>query len=302
MRYLAIVSVLWAFSFGLIGSALAGVDAYFVATARLGCATLLFLPWLRPKAIGRQASLRLIAIGAIQFGLMYVCYMKAFEYLPSHLVALFSILTPVYVVLIHDISHKRFSPHYLLAALLSVTGAAAIKIQGAPSGSIWIGFGLMQLAGLSFAYGQLAYRAWKRRHPSIHNSTVFALLTLGGTICAGAFSVCFADRAALVVTPSQWQAILYLGCIASGLGFFLWNKGAVLCNAGVLAAFNNAVVPLAVFFSLFVFGEIAAISTEALLRFVFGGLLVGMAVVVGQKQSVSLPENECARGSGSGTR
>ncbi len=32
MLYLAIVSLIWAFSFGLIGSALAGVDSYFVAT------------------------------------------------------------------------------------------------------------------------------------------------------------------------------------------------------------------------------------------------------------------------------
>ena len=47
MVYLAIVSLLWAFSFGLIGSALSGVDPFFVATLRLFCATVLFLPFLR---------------------------------------------------------------------------------------------------------------------------------------------------------------------------------------------------------------------------------------------------------------
>ena len=56
MLYLAIVSIIWAFSFGLIGSALAGVDSYFVATLRLGCATLLFLPWLRPKQSARKTA------------------------------------------------------------------------------------------------------------------------------------------------------------------------------------------------------------------------------------------------------
>ena len=44
MFYLAIVSLIWAFSFGLIRSALVGVDAFIVATLRLGCASLIFYP------------------------------------------------------------------------------------------------------------------------------------------------------------------------------------------------------------------------------------------------------------------
>jgi len=284
MLYLAIVSLIWAFSFGLIGSALAGVDSYFVATLRLGCATLLFLPWLRPKTIGKKDSLRLIAYGAVQFGLMYVCYIKAFSYLPSHLVALFTVLTPVYVVLIHDARQRQFSPRYLLAALLSVIGAAIIKAKGTPSGDIWIGFGLMQLAGLAFAYGQVAYRDWKRQHLQIKDHNCFALLTIGGTLFAATFSMMFTDWGALEVSTSQWQALLYLGCIASGLGFFLWNKGAALSNPGTLAAFNNAVVPLAVICSLFVFREIENTSTDTLIRLAIGAALIGAAVIIGQRK------------------
>ena len=284
MIYLAIVSLIWAFSFGLIGSALAGVDAYFVATLRLGCATLLFLPWLRPKAIGTQDSLRLVAYGAIQFGLMYVCYIKAFNYIPSHLVALFTVLTPVYVVLIHDARQRQFTPRYLFAALLSVFGAAIIKAKGTPSGDIWIGFALMQLAGLAFAYGQVAYRDWKRQHPEINDHNCFAFLTIGGTLCAAIFCLLFTDWEMLEVNASQWQALLYLGCIASGLGFFLWNKGAARSNPGTLAAFNNAVVPLAVLSSLFIFGEIENTSTETLVRLAIGAALIAGAVILGQRR------------------
>lgn len=285
MLYLAIVSLIWAFSFGLIGSALAGVDSYFVATLRLGCATLLFLPWLRPKRIGKKDSFRLVAYGAVQFGLMYVCYIKAFSYLPSHLVALFTVLTPVYVVLIHDARQRRFTPRYLLAALLSVLGAAIIKAKGTPSGDIWIGFGLMQLAGLAFAYGQVAYRDWKRQHQQIKDHHCFALLTIGGTVCAALFSLIFTNWEALEINASQWQALLYLGCIASGLGFFLWNKGAARSNPGTLAAFNNAVVPLAVLCSLFVFGEITNSSTDTLIRLAIGAALIASAVIIGQKKA-----------------
>ncbi|MDG1241949.1 MAG: EamA family transporter [Opitutae bacterium] len=284
MLYLAIVSLIWAFSFGLIGSTLAGVDSYFVATLRLGCATFIFLPFLRTKDIRKSDCLRLVAYGAIQFGLMYVCYIKAFSYLPSHLVALFTVLTPVYVVLIHDARQRRFTPRYLFAALLSVLGAAIIKAKGTPSGDIWIGFALMQLAGLAFAYGQVSYRDWKRQHPKINDHNCFALLTIGGTLCAAIFSLIFTDWGMLEVSGAQWQALLYLGCVASGLGFFLWNKGAALSNPGTLAAFNNAVVPLAVLSSLFVFGEIDHTNTETLVRLVIGAGLITTAVILGQQR------------------
>ena len=280
MLYLAIVSFIWAFSFGLIGSTLSGVDPFFVATVRLGCATLLFLPFFRPKLIWGINSFRLFTYGAIQFGLMYVCYMKSYQYLPSHLVALFSIMTPVYVVLINDFRKRQFTYSHLLAAVLSVCGAATIKAKGMPSGDIWLGFILMQIAGLSFAFGQIAYRDWKQRHASINHTAVFSMLTFGGTVFAWASSLFFADQASLAINANQWQSIFYLGFFASGLGFFLWNKGAVLCNPGTLAAFNNAVVPLALFFSLFIFGEVGVLSAGDLSRLAIGGVLIASAVFV----------------------
>ncbi|MDG1173427.1 MAG: EamA family transporter [Opitutales bacterium] len=283
MIYLAIVSLLWAFSFGLIGNALSGVDSFFVATVRLGCATLLFLPFLRAKEIVRGDRLRLVVIGAIQFGLMYACYMRAFHYIPSHLVAIFSILTPVYVVIIHNLRKRTFSSRYLVAALLSVLGAVAIKAKTIPTGDFWIGFGLMQAAGIAFAYGQVAYRDWKRNNPQTNDRSVFALLAMGGTACAGMSCVIFSDLNTLSIQPDQWKAILYLGCVASGLGFFLWNKGASVSNPGTLAAFNNAVVPLAVICSLFIFGESTSMNFENTFRLVIGSILIGSAVYIGQE-------------------
>ena len=161
MIYLSIVSLIWAFSFGLIGNMLSGVDSFLVATLRLGVASLLFLPFLRLKGIGWTTIVRLVLYGAIQFGLMYACYMSAFRFIPSHLVAVFSILTPVYVVFIHDLQKRVFSRRYLWIAVLSVLGAATIKAETMPTGDIWMGFLLMQVAGAAFAFGQVAYREWK---------------------------------------------------------------------------------------------------------------------------------------------
>ena len=283
MIYLAVVSLLWAFSFGLIGSALSGVDSFFTATIRLGCATLLFLPFLRAKEIVRIDRLRLVIIGAIQFGVMYACYMRAFQYLPSHLVAIFSILTPVYVVIIHDLRQRTFSSRYLIAALLSVLGAAAIKAKTIPTGDFWIGFGLMQAAGIAFAYGQVAYRDWKRNNPQTKDRSVFSLLAIGGTACAGIAGALLSDWSTLEVKADQWKSILYLGFVASGLGFFLWNKGAAKSSPGTLAVFNNAVVPLAVLCSLFVFGESQSIDMENGIRLALGSTLILGALVISQR-------------------
>jgi drug/metabolite transporter (DMT)-like permease len=279
MIYLALVSVIWAFSFGLIGSALTGVDSFLVATLRLGVASILFLPFLRLKDIGSIDRFRLIIYGAIQFGLMYACYMRAYQFIPSHLVAIFSILTPVYVVLIHNLLKRTFSSRYLWIAMLSVLGAATIKVKSVPSGDIWIGFGLMQAAGISFAFGQVAYRDWKKENTNVTDQSVFGLLTVGGFICVAGFSLMLTDFASVKITLSQWRSILYLGCVASGLGFFLWNKGATQTNPGTLASFNNAVVPLAVITSLFVFGESDSLDAENTLRLCLGTvLIIGAAI------------------------
>ena len=286
MIYLALVSVIWAFSFGLIGSALSGVDSFLVATIRLGVASLIFLPFLRLREIGSIDRLRLIIFGAIQFGLMYACYMRAYQFIPSHLVAIFSILTPVYVVLIHDLRRRTFSKHYLWVAILSVLGAASIKAKTIPSGDIWMGFGLMQAAGIAFAFGQVAYRDWKRANLQIPDRSVFALLSLGGVFSVGCFSLMLTDFQAVELTPDHWKAILYLGCVASGLGFFLWNKGASVSNPGTLAAFNNAVVPLAVLFSLLIFGEADNLDSESLIRLIVGAGLIGTAVLLGQRSKI----------------
>ena len=79
MSYLLSITLLWAFSFSLIGVYLAGqVDAWFSVLMRIGLATLVFLPFLRPKQVPLSTAIKLMLIGAIQLGLMYVFYYQSF--------------------------------------------------------------------------------------------------------------------------------------------------------------------------------------------------------------------------------
>lgn len=286
MHYLFLTTIMWAFSFGLIGNALQGLDPVMVGGARLTIALLVFLPLLRPRQISLGERCHLAAIGAVQFGLMYLCYLSAFRFIPSHLVALFSVLTPIYVVLIHDIRQRQLHARYLFAALLSVAGASVIKLKGGETGNLWIGFALMQVSGIAFAFGQVAYRDWRLERKTVRDREVFGFLYAGGatTTLLASFLIVPDPGNFLEASGGQFGVILYLGAIASGLGFFFWNKGAPLCSAGALAAFNNALVPIAMFVSLFVFGEIRGASAIDLGRLLLGATLIACAVFIGKRR------------------
>jgi drug/metabolite transporter (DMT)-like permease len=286
MIYLVITTLIWAFSFGLIGNTLKGIDPLQIADTRLLFALIAFLPFIKLRNTNGKEKWQLILLGALQYGVMYTCYLSAFRFLPSHLVALFSVFTPLYIVIINDLRQRSFTPWYLLATILSVFGAAIIKMGSIDSSDIWIGFGLMQIANLAFAFGQIYYRDWKQERPHISDSSVFGFLYLGAVVFTTLATILISQQSPIPLnaSPTQWFVLVYMGLIASGLGFFLWNKGGTQTSVGVLATFNNAVVPLAMFASLFVFGEAKGGTSEELVRLAIGSLLILTALLIAKRR------------------
>lgn len=276
MRYLILVSLVWAFSFSLIKGELTGLPSPLITALRLSLALLVFLPFLRWQGLSVRLSLALVGIGAVQYGIMYLAYLGAFTYLQAYQVALFSVVTPVYVMLIDDAWSRRFRWTGWLAALLAVAGAAWIRAPGSDWQGFWQGALLMQIANLAFAFGQVAYRRLRREHPALVDHRIFALPYAGGTLVAVITLLLLAEGSAITaITPRQWLVMVYLGIIASGLGFFWWNKGAVRTDAPTLAVMNNLVVPLGVAVALLFFGEQADPA-----RLTTGGLIILAALLI----------------------
>ena len=165
MLYLALVSLIWAFSFGLIKHTLREVDPIFVATVRLTLALLLLAPFFRWRNLAKQDLIHLATIGAIQFGIMYVAYIQAFKYIPSYLAALFR-LTPVYAVLIHDIRQLSFHFKYLGIALFS-SWRRRYQIRGRRRRAVLDRIWTYADRRYRIRFGQVAYRDWKTKHPNI---------------------------------------------------------------------------------------------------------------------------------------
>jgi len=284
MGYLIIVSLVWAFSFGLIKTCLigdlAGIDPTFVAWARMAIALPVFLPFLRLKRLPGAVAVRLLIIGIVQYGLMYIAYLQSYRYLEAYQVALFTIFTPLYVTLLNDLRTRRLRKWSMGTAGLAVIGAAIITYQTTPLKGILTGFFLMQLSNLCFAYGQIAYKDLRPSFSHLKDHQVYALLYLGAAAVTGLATTLTGGWGSLAeLDLKQASTLLYLGILASGLCFFWWNKGAVLTNAGSLAVFNNLKIPLAVAVSLLVFGEDAD-----LLRLILGGALIVLALWLSRRK------------------
>lgn len=281
MIYLIIVSLIWAFSFGLIKSYLTGLDPNFVGWARMMLASILFLPLLRWKGLAPLIIGRLVLIGAVQYGLMYCSYLFSFQYLEAYQIALFTIFTPIYVTIINDVYKKRFQAFFLGAALMAVFGAALIRYQDINISGVIIGFLLMQFSNLCFAFGQIEYRQVRLLITQLKDHEVFALLYLGAVVVTTIMTTLTGGWDHLdQLKATEISALLYLGLLPSGIGFFLWNKGATLCNAGTLAVFNNLKIPLAIVCSLIFFGE----STD-IPRLLLGGGIMIFAVFLAERKS-----------------
>ncbi len=277
MLYLWIVSLLWAFSFGLIKGQLTGLDANFVAAARLFFAALVFLPFLRLSGVERPLRWRLVLTGAVQYGLMYVAYIYAFGFLQAYEVALFTIFTPLYVTLFHDMLRRRLNWVSLGATVLAVIGTAIVQQANLLRPELVRGFLIVQVSNVCFALGQVYYRELLSGKPALKDARVFGLLYLGGLAAAGLPALFTTPWGQLTLLPNQVLTLIYLGVVSSAIGFFLWNVGARKVNAGTLAIFNDLKIPLAVAVSLLVFGEQADLP-----RLLTGGAVVLAALALNE--------------------
>ncbi len=278
MIYLLIVSIIWALSFGLIKGKLVGLDSHFIAFARLAISFIFFAAFLRIKKFQPRQIIILMALGAVQFGLMYMFYIYAYNYLQAWQIALFTIFTPLYVTLINDALSKRFHFAFLMIACLSILGAGIIVFKNITEIELQLGFLFMQLSNICFATGQVYYKRIKQNYSQIKDVYLFSWLYTGALFISGLNSIVMTDWNNLSLNAMQVYTLLYLGIIASGVCFFLWNYGALKVNAGTLAVFNNLKVPLGIASSIFIFSE-----SGDLLKMIIGGVLIVVAIYLAER-------------------
>ena len=73
------------------------MDAYFSVLTRIVLASLVFLPFPAPPLAAPDLVAKLMALGAIQLGIMYLFYYHSFLLLTVPEVLVFTIFTPICV-------------------------------------------------------------------------------------------------------------------------------------------------------------------------------------------------------------
>ncbi|ANC39907.1 hypothetical protein A6V27_05770 [Hafnia alvei] len=275
MILLLLTTVLWAFSFSLIGVYLAGqVDGWFAVLVRVALAALVFLPFLRWRGVQAKQALLYMALGASQLGVMYLFYYQSFLYLSVPEVLLFTIMTPIYVTLIYDLMQgNRLRWGYLFSALLAVLGALIIRYNPL-SPQFLLGFALIQGANICFAIGQVGYKRVMETSP-MPQRNAFSWFYLGALCIALPAWLLFGHHQMMPTTGLQWGILVWLGVGASGMGYFMWNYGATQVDAGTLAIMNNVLIPAGLLVNLAIWQQ-----HPDWIRLIAGGAVIALSLWV----------------------
>ena len=265
MRYLVIVTILWAFSFSLIGQYLAGqVDSDFAVLVRVLIACAVFVPFTLWRGLPSRLLAGFWLAGALQFGVTYLCLYRSFSVLTVPEVLLFTVLTPIYVTLFDDALARRFNPWALVAAAVAVVGGIIIRFKKI-EGDYLLGFLLLQLANATFAAGQVLCRRLLLRYPTGQPLyRFFGHFFLGALLLALPSVLLFGDAGRLPQTAVQWGVLAWMGLFATALGMFWWVKGSTEVDAGALAVMNELHVPAGLLVNVLIWNRNADLRSLAL--------------------------------------
>lgn len=269
MIFLIISTIIWAFSFSIIGNYLSSdIDPWSLSLIRVIISFLIFLPFIDLN-INKKRMVYIIGVGAIQIGFMYSFYLNAFSFISVEKILLFTIFTPIYVTIISDIFQKKIKKFFLFLSILSVIGSLIIRITDVQLLDLK-GFILIQGANFSFALGQVLYKRYIKNNSKLdYNLNEFGYFYFGAIIIASLGSLIMIDSLSYPKSTTQWILVLWLGAIASGLGYYFWNRGSVLVNNGTLAVMNNLVIPLGLFIEIVFFSKLINIT-----NYIIGALII----------------------------
>ena len=200
-------------------------------------------------------DIRLVLIGAIQFGLMYILYIQSYQYLPAYLIATFTITTPIFIGIFSQLlDEKSFSLNGIFSIILVVIGSLMMRFNIVNLIDYWLGFFLIQCANVCFAIGQIMFKRWHSKNTSVDIIYNFSQMFFGAVLITSIFSIINSTNLAML-NASNLYALLFLGLFSTGFGFLAWNLGAIQVSNERLAVMNNAVIPIAIFNSYLIFGE-----------------------------------------------
>lgn len=260
-------------------SVLPPVEIAFLRYFFGGLALLPFLFLFHTTRLNRSLLLKIAGLGMLFFGLFPFLFSWAFVYTTAARGSLVLATMPIWTMLISKaIGHESVSAKSVIAIGLTLAGlmiALSDKLlMDSEQGVLFKGELIMLLTALIGAIYAIFSQKILRLVPA---STMTPLAMLAGCFCLLPFTIYSGiDIHVKALSPQQLWLALYLGIVAGGIAFFLFNWSLTRSTA----TFNTLFVTLnpitAIFLGNIFLGEIIKINFIVGVLVVFAGL--GLAV------------------------
>ncbi|MCY0967053.1 DMT family transporter [Parathalassolituus penaei] len=263
-----IAPLLWGTTYGVTQHWLADIDPLWVAALRSLLPGLMLLPLLR-LTLWRQHGQRLVILSLFNLAIFTCLLFAAISRLPGGVAATLVSTVPLQVLVLMWFSGGKPSWMSVLAALTGVSGVALLVWQ-ASEPLDWTGVVLALLAALSLAIGGLLTQKYGRDIPPLELAAA-QFLVAGFLLTAVAW---FSTGTTPTMTSSNWLAMIWIGPIGLGVGYWSWFRSLRFLTIDRLA-FLGLLNPLvAVLLGLFMMNEQLSVLQQAGMMLVLGSVLV----------------------------
>ena len=247
MRRLALIALIWGWSFLFIEVAVAGMTPTAVAGARITLGALVMLGVLRAQRTVLPRDLVLwrhfLVMGVVFNVIPFTLLAWGQERITSALTAVLNATTPLFAALLTALLlGERLRRSQLFGVALGFAGVAVAAGAGASdlAGSSLTGSGAVVLAAGCYGFGF----AYARRHLAGLPPLVAAtgqLVTATAVILP--FSIVTSVRSGLSLSPTRVLAVLLLGCLGTGYAHLL-NYRSIATVGPTRASVVTQLVPV----------------------------------------------------------
>lgn len=258
---LLLAMLIWGSTFAVTKEIIVGVPPLALAFVRVAIATLVLLPFAFVRARGAGADTSQLpwtavwAMGFIGVTLYYALFNFSLLYTSASQGALVQSCLPAMTALVAVLwlrEHATFARWAGIA--LSVAGVAVVFSggSGGEARSAALGAFLMFLTSICWGF----YTALAKKTAQLDAITVTtAVMGAGALLLLPIAALEVATQGMPRLSMAAWAGVLYLGAIASGAAYMLYNAALKHVDASQAGAYTNLIPIIGVLTGVIVLGE-----------------------------------------------
>ncbi len=239
----------------------------------------------RPGAVrALRQLLHVWALGVAGLCIYHCAYFFAIQSAPPVEVSLIAYLWPLLIVLFAALlPQEKLLMHHIAGVVLGLIGAIVVITKG---GSVGLADGIKSghLIALFCAFVWSGYSVLSRRFGKVPVDIVAGYCLITSAVACVLHVLL--EETVWPAAPSQWLAIIALGTVPLGLGFYAWDWGCKHGDIMVLGALSYAAPLLSVVALLaFGYGEFDWSIGMACALIVAGALVASKDMILGKSAS-----------------